>query len=108
MGFVVEEVALRWVFLQAVCFHPTQYHSTNALYSSVIRCQYCRVTSGSSTRGLILSPHIHLRKSTELFTNIIHVLYLDISIFSCIPNIRYHALGCYDFPHSLQFNSRIL
>jgi len=84
MGFMVEEVALRWVFLQALWFHPTQYHSTNALYPSIISCQYCRLISGGSTRGLILSPHIHLRKVQSCLT---------ILFMSCIWTFLYSVIS---------------
>lgn len=59
------EVAVKCGFLQEVWLYPTYYHSTNALYSSVIRFQYTSLTSGNNTRGLILTPHYKSKKKAQ-------------------------------------------
>jgi hypothetical protein len=61
----LKKAAVRWVFHQEVWLFPTHYHSTNALYLSVIRSQYTSLTSGNKTRELILTPHYTSKKISQ-------------------------------------------
>jgi hypothetical protein len=108
VGFVVYKVALRQVFLQAVWFYLTPYHSTSALCSSVISCQYNRLASGCCTKGLSLTLLIHLRQNMQcclpaLFAPCIWA----VSCSNYIPKINYYALYFHDLPESLHANTRM-
>jgi hypothetical protein len=56
VGFVMDEMVLGQVFLQALQFSPANYHSTNAPYSSISELVATGPSDAAAPRDSVL-PH---------------------------------------------------